>query len=133
MVSHGDVVRTSTQALAPVGNTVRLAAPAGPCPPVAAALVVSDSVQSKYWLNMLPLCADPRVRHYITLADIQRLVAAGRLGVEPPAVPAFLVFRDGFVIDAFPAPSMPPPSAAPLPANPYALLTVVLERLRAYE
>lgn len=86
-----------------------------------------DALPSQYWLNLLPLCADERLRFYITEADLGRLVDTGRLHIVPQAIPSFLVLRDGYFVDTMPAP-LPAPG---VPADPYALLGSIAERLRA--
>jgi hypothetical protein len=77
-------------------------------------------------LNILPLSQDAALRYYITEDDL--LCIQGRLHVVPAVLPAFLVFRSGYVVDWFPAP-LPPRGEV---ADPVSLLQRVRERLRDY-
>jgi len=111
--------------LVPVGNTFRLE---GACASVVLVLVVGETITSHWWLNLLPLCDSELVRFFITEADLRAVAATGRLHVRPTHAPAFLVLRNGFVVDWLPAP-LPEPGA---PANPKALLASVEARVRTY-
>lgn len=111
--------------LVPTGNTVRIA---DNPPQLALALIADETLTSQYWLNLLPLCADERMRFYITAADLAQLADSERLHVVPRATPSFLVLRDGYPIDALEAP-LPAPGA---PADPYEILGAVADRLEEY-
>ena len=119
------------QTLENVGRTVRHRRTGTASPHhngVHCALIVGSTVTCHFWLNILPLAADPALRYFITVDDLQAVV--DRLHVRPTVIPAFLVFcPQGFPIDWF---------AAPLPGAGEAvehgkLLQAVRQRLRAYE
>lgn len=64
------------------------------------ALVIGETLTSHFWLNILPLAQNPRLRLFVTEQD---LIALGpRLHIRPLVVPCFLVFANGYVIDWFP-------------------------------
>ncbi len=100
--------------------------PEPPLPRVLAALVVGSSLSCHFWLSILPLARDGALRCFIREADLA--VLGDRLHVRPAALPAFLVFVDGFAVDAFPAPL---PAGEPT-ADPLSLIAQVQERLRRY-
>lgn len=108
----------------PVGSTVRLIhAPKGPI----GVLLVSKTVASQFWLNILPHANSQRLRHYILEEDFFRI--SHRVHVRPEVSPCFLIIDDGYVVDWFPA---------PLPPTGYledikSLLSLVEGRLMTYE
>jgi hypothetical protein len=114
----------SEQAVRAVGNTVFHEKGAGSG--AYAALVVGPSLTSHWWLNILPLAQDAAIRYYITEDDL--LCIEGRMHVVPEVLPAFLVFRSGYVVDWFPAP-LPPRGDL---VDPVSLINRVRERLRDY-
>jgi hypothetical protein len=132
--------RPRVRLLHPVGGTVRLllrepgaGSPRGAepalLPRVLGALVVGSSLSCHFWLSILPLARGDggALRCYIREADLA--VLGDRLHVpRPAALPAFLVFVDGFAVDAFPAPL---PAGEPT-ADPLSLIAQVRERLRRY-
>lgn len=118
-------VEDTPRALVPVGNTVRMGGAAAP-PDVALVLVVGATLTSHFWLNILPLATEPRMRYYVTEGDLRAVV--DRLHVRPTCVPAFLVLRDGYPVDWMPAP-LPPPGQV---ADPAELVARVRDRIAHY-
>lgn len=73
--------------LVPVGNTLRMGGATMP-PDVALVLVVGSTLTSHFWLNILPLAPESRMRYYVTEGDLGAMV--DYLHVRPTVVPAFL-------------------------------------------
>lgn len=89
-------------------------------------LLVGSDITSHFWLNILPFSTNPRIRHYVTVADLETI--AHRMHVLPDVVPAFLVMYGGYFVDWFPAP-LPHPNAPP---RPQALIKRAEEHLQDY-
>lgn len=121
--------RTATpeQYLVPVGSTVRHVVPDAGAKSLHAALLVGDTLTSHFWLNILSLCRDARVRYFLTESDLQ--LVSERLHVRPELLPCFLVFVGGYLVDWFPAP-LPPASCA---VDPMELLAKVCQQLQTYQ
>jgi hypothetical protein len=89
-------------------------------------LVVGGTITCHFWLNILPLCDEHSIRHFITIQDLSLL--ADRLHVQPKVLPCFLVLVEGYVIDWFRAP-LPPPGEA---VNSRQLIKLVLDTMFMY-
>lgn len=72
--------KPEVQHLEAVGNTVRLSK----AQPVFGALLVGGNLASHYWLNLLSLARDQRVRYYVTEDDYAIIMA--RMHVQPRVV-----------------------------------------------
>ena len=110
-----------------VGSTVRLAYEGMSYPAVHLVLLVGSTLASHYWMNILAMSGDIRLRYFLTEEDYLSMQTG--IHVKPNVVPSFLVVSDGFFVDWFPA---------PLPAthsiqDPSELVASVRERLRDYE
>lgn len=110
--------------LVPAGNTVVLQDGGASSSPVLLVLVVGDGPASRGWLRLLAAAGPPAMRHWMTRADLDTV--SPHLHVQPTVTPCFLVFRQGWPVDWFPAP-------LPRPGEPEAaLLMLVRSRMAQY-
>jgi hypothetical protein len=112
-----------------VGSTLRLRyrQSPGPTPPVLhTVLLAGTGITSHYWLNILALSPDGRLRYYITEDDFAAMSDWSH--VKPTTVPSFLVISDGYIVDWFPAPL---PNDGGI-HDPVTLLSEVIQRLQTY-
>lgn len=89
-------------------------------------LVVGGTITCHFWLNILPMCGDHTIRHFITIQDLS--VIADHLHVQPKVLPCFLVLVEGYFVDWFRAP-LPPPGQA---VDPNKLIQLVLATMITY-
>ena len=89
-------------------------------------LLVGGTITCHLWLNILPLCGEHNIRHFMTLQDMAFI--ADRLHVQPKVLPCFLVLVEGYFVDWFRAP-LPPPGEV---VDPNQLIQRVLAILVTY-